>query len=819
MSNLFQFPAGSSSPPSTPDRNSRGRSNLFLGKEPSTTPAGPPPSSAGSFTPAGAPSASYLGSSIGRGTTASKPPTFADHKSAGSPKNLFAPKRNANLGRSVRGSTARQPSRLSKQVAMDDEDEDEDEEEEEEEDAGPANAGGTFRVSFDDTFDDDELDAEGEEDDEAEEYHLPRRATRQEEEEDEGDMWLNMPPAQTNIPAYDPDVSDLMMLNTPAAQRVEREAEEIFRATAMQSRARREEHKFASLAKDIYGQMGFADVEERPEIILSTEAFIETLYDDGVGASEDPEKLDNTLATVAGELATLWKSYADSLPRSDAEHPAEIGPSPHAPPFEKAYYLANLALQIRHTRYDSEDGPARIEPLPETLFRWLNDYHDLYPTQTQEVLSYRPSPACHSLYWQTLFISILRGRVDEALPLLREAGFGHVRRGQRGGYAYTGQSLDNVQIAVQETCAMLESCPALDGDWEIGNSAWTLFRVRAQGAMENLRRFAENKDDAMGESFSGSMASRRSMAGMARKAESKVPWEIYENLNIIFEIVLGSQAAILETAQDWCEATIGLFGWWDERRATDDKEPPSFSRSQALALPSRPADSESFLDRLARSFHSAVQSDFHFNSMNPVEVGIACIFEDNTNGLIGIIRGLSLPVASSLAEIAALGKWLPPHQRSAFEMADLDMEDLEVLGMGSGAPDEVDGIKDTTLVQYAEELADMDTFSYLKDKDGVTRDGWELAIQVLGRMDSPEKSEEMVGKLIENLLQNLQLDSNVTVEKIWRLMTDLGMVPFAEKASEVREPSVSYSLPPSGCILTDSLDVRRYPRSRFAPIW
>ncbi len=200
------------------------------------------------------------------------------------------------------------------------------------------------------------------------------------------------------------------MLNTPAAHRVEKEAEEIFRASAMQSRARKEEPKFAGLAKDIYGQIGFAAVEEHPELILSTEAFIESLYDDGVGTAEDADKLDDTLANVAGELATLWKSYADSLrgpTRSIWQRLAHRLTRRHS---RRRTYLANLALQIRHTRYDSDDGPSRIEPLPETLFRWLNDYHDLYPTQIREVLSYRPSPACHSLFWQTLFISVLRGK-------------------------------------------------------------------------------------------------------------------------------------------------------------------------------------------------------------------------------------------------------------------------------------------------------------------------------------------------------------------------------------------------------------------------
>ncbi|KAH8893471.1 hypothetical protein GQ53DRAFT_840515 [Thozetella sp. PMI_491] len=784
MSNRFSLASdGGSSLPSTPDRSQRGRSRNFFGDEPSTTPAGPPPSSAASFTPAGAPSASYLGSSIMRGVDSSKGPSFVDHKQSSSQKNLFAQKRGAPLGRSLRGSKAHPPSRLSRQVAMDDEeDEEAEEEEEEEEQEEPANGGGTFKVTYDDTYDDDDDDEEEddgeyeyEEDEEyeAEPARNERSAARREPEADT-DMWLDMDAGSAPAPSFGQDVSDLMMLNTPAAQRVQKEAEDLFRASAIQSRARREEHRFAPIAKDTYIQMGFAAVDEEPELILQTEHLIDTLYDDGVGTADDPEKLDFTLANVSGELAELWRSYAESLPRSDEEHVAEVGPSPYAPSFEKAYYLANLALQIHHSRFDPADGVPRPEPLPMTLFRWLSESHDLYPTQVKEVLAHRPSPACHSLFWPTLFVAILRGRVREALPLLTNSGFGHVRRGQH--YAYTGAILENVQIAVDETCAMLGTCPAVEGDWEIGNSDWTLFRVRAQGALDSLRRFAENKDDALGESMSGSAIGRRSMAGMARKAESKVPWEIYENLIIIFEIVLGSSKTILETAQDWCEATVGLFGWWDEKRDRG---------SRSLGLAHNTTDEQGFLNRLAHCFHLAVDDNFQLNAANPVEVGMACIFEDNTNALIGLLRAWSLPIASSVAEIASLAKWLPHHQPSALEMADLDMEDLEVLGMDPTASEDADGIKDSTLTQYARQLAGIDAFSYITDREsGVARDGWELAIQVLGRMDSPERSEGMVGELAENLLAEFKVDSKATVEKIWRLLTDLGMVPFAEKAAE-----------------------------------
>ncbi|KAK4138056.1 hypothetical protein BT67DRAFT_460475 [Trichocladium antarcticum] len=676
--------------------------------------------------------------------------------------------RGVPLGRSIRGHQ-RQPSRLSRLVAVADW----------QEESPPAAATAetrSFGVPFDDSFGEDE---DG-------------------DEEGEGDMWLDMSAQPQSQPAAAAigDESDLLMLATPAAtERVRREAEDIFRASVVQGgpAARRRELRYAAIAKDAYQQLGTASIDEPPQVILGTETLVARLYDEGVGEAEDEEKMDDALATVAAKAAALWKGHVDKLPRPTEEHAAEIGPGPHATPFEKANYLANLALQIHHTRYDDR-GLVRAEPLPETLFRWLGEYHDMYGNQVDEILRYRPSPACHSLFWQAVFLALLRGKVADAAQLLTQAGWGHVKRGQSGEYAYVDRALENVQRAVEETVFVLESCPGYDGNWDIWASDWTLFRVRAQGAIEQLRRFAEGRESVFGESaFSASIAStrsRQSMAGLARRAESQVPWEIYENLNIVFDIILGQQGAILEAAQDWLEATVGLFGWWNERNGKPEKalnmSQSLFGRSQALVPASAPAaDSESYLDRLARAFHAAVESDFHFNSQNPVEIGMACVFEDNIKAVIGLLRGWSLPIASAVAEIASLGKWLPPHQASGvFGLEDLDMDDLEVLGMDPGAPDEIDGVKDSTLVQYAQALADYEGLSAIQDKSGASRDGWELAISVLGRMDSPQRSEEMVRDLVVHLIEELHVDSNTMVDKLWALLNELGMITYAEDTAE-----------------------------------
>ncbi|KAL2264779.1 hypothetical protein VTJ83DRAFT_7289 [Remersonia thermophila] len=692
----------------------------------------------------------------------------------GDSKNIFAA--SINKGHSAKKSPlarapvrgpprTRQPSRLSNAIAVDDQ--------------SPQPQTRTFGVPLDEEGDS-EPGGDGGDDD------------------DEGDMWLDMPSTAEQDPEAERDPSelgsDLMMMATPAAlERVRREAEDIYRASSFQAGgpARTREFQYAALAKDEYTRMGAAPLSEPPYVILGTEDLLAKLYDEGVGEGDDEEKLDDTLASVAAKAAALWKGYVDTLPLPSEDRVATIGPGPDTTPFEKAWYLANLVLQIHHTRCD-DGGLTRTEPLPETLFRWLNENHDMYGNQIDEILRFRPSPACHSLFWAVVFMALLRGRVADAARLLSEAGWAHVRHDQRGEHIYTSRALENVQRAVDQAIRTLESCPGYDGNWDIWSSDWTLFRVRAQGALEHLRRFAEGRDNVFGESTSSARSStadpRQSMAGLARRAESQVPWEIYEKLNVLFDIVLGQEDAILGAAQDWLEATVGLFCWWDERQPHLDRNnfsaSRSLSRSQALVLASEAhtaaavADTDSYLDRLARSFHMAVESDFHFDSQNPVEIGMACAFEGNVKGVIGLLRSWSLPVAAAVAEIAALGRWLPPHQPTGvYALEEFDETDLDLLGVAPRNPDDVDGIKDSTLVQYAQALAEYEGLS-------ASREGWELSMGVFGRMDSPERSEEMVRDLVEHLVQHMHVDSSGMVDRLWGMLTELGMANFAEDTAE-----------------------------------
>ncbi|CAJ0539635.1 Ff.00g071510.m01.CDS01 [Fusarium sp. VM40] len=781
-------PPGSPAP-ATPDKGGRGHGFSFLAENPSTTPAGPPPpSSAASFTPAGAPSVSYMGSSLLHGMTDTKPLSFGVSNNANLGKNPFGNTNAPNnpLGRSIRG---RQPSGLSRQFSAADEEEEEDDDQDQME--LPPPRGSLFRMSAipDERDEDDEVDAEieryidqdigrhvrEEEEEYEEDEHVFDRETS-----DEPDMFLNM---RHDDRAYGQpmigDESDLLMLNTPAAtKRVRREAESIFRQTSahLGVSGRQEGFQFASIAKNMYNQQEPATIVEPADMIIDTEELVCRLYEDGVGPEEDIEKLDNSLSNITFRLTELWNRTVDGLPQPEGEDFASVGPGMNAEAFEKAAYVAQLILRMHHTRFDTNTDEEKTPPLPEILFDWMQTSHNLYPDQVREISRHSPSPACHTMFWQTVRCSLLRGDVSSASHLLKEAGWENVRRGPRGDYAYTGKALENVRRFAAAVCEVLDQSPAARSEWEIWNSNWTLFRIQARGSLNRMALFAEGKEQDVQNLLDDDFAPPQSLSTMARKASSQIPWDIYENLQTVYGIILGNHEAIMEVAQDWCEATVGLFGWWDD--GNQRHKALRLSQSQALRASSRFAGSEDYFDRLATAFHMAIESDLHPNVMNPVEVAVASAFEGNVNAVLGFLRIWSLPLACTVAEIASLGEWLPAPDAYALLPTDsLDMDDLALLGVSQPGPDEMEGIKDTTLVLYARELAGIEQLS-------PERDGWEMAIQVLGRMDSPEKSEETVGELLRDLLATLDENSGRTVDKIWAILNDLGMINFAEETAE-----------------------------------
>ena len=65
---------------------------------------------------------------------------------------------------------------------------------------------------------------------------------------------------------------------------------------------------------------------------------------------------------------------------------------------------------------------------------------------------------------------------------------------------YSGVALANVERAVGGAIQVLSQCPAVNDDWNIRSSDWTLFRLRVSQALEDLKSFAEGRDSARSES-------------------------------------------------------------------------------------------------------------------------------------------------------------------------------------------------------------------------------------------------------------------------------------------------------------------------------
>jgi hypothetical protein len=793
----------SSSPPSTPDRRNKdgARQFSFGASNLSTTPAGAPPSSAGSFTPADPPPSSVLGSSrldsqyqdqplpslrFSKESVLKPPKPKYDHTGS-SPSS--APQ--------VRSSRVAQPSNLSHEykapVARHNPrgfsaDLYYDEEEGEEEEDRMTDDYNQYQSPTQNRYNDrhgSNLDETMEEEDYAE------------DDRDMDDLGFNSSGPTTRSAANEHNTSSgLDML-----RRSREEDLMDFQASTVHSKsASRKDYMFGRIAKDMSNQMGLPPVQESDDLVLGTEDLIIRLYEEGIRATEDEDILKQTLQIIPTELLKLWADYhTATAAHISEEYVSAIGPGPRASPFANANFLASLLLRLRHPglvnsgsrpesrRLSLQRGlshEGRVKQIPLLLLEWMDDYHDPYPSQLNEIQAHRPSPASHPLFWDTLLNSLLRGRVVAVVNSLRTAGWRHARhamedvRDNGNQVGYTGQTLTNIEKVINDAVQVLQQCPAMRGDWDVRSSDWTLFRLRVDQALENLKQFAEGRyrNSDMGGSFA--MSGPQSFTGIAKKAESQVPWNIYQNLLTLYNLLLGDTSAIVENSQDWCEATVGLVVWWNP--SGDDGLGPSRAQLSGEGM-----HAEMYMQQLAESFYRATSdaTDFQVNTLSPVEVGLASLFEGNVEAVIGFLRAWSGPVSSAVVEIAALGGWLPRVQsQSLISMDSLDQDDMNVLGLNASS-EKGEDIKDYTLIVYASALAMRGEVESTPQfgRPKVVREGWEVAIEVLGRLDSVTKAEEEVGQL----LHDFPFDSGATVDKLLRLLNDLGMTSHAENIAEV----------------------------------
>ncbi|EHL03707.1 hypothetical protein M7I_0353 [Glarea lozoyensis 74030] len=298
----FQVPYDySSSPlaPSTPDRRSGNGKNIFAMSNPSTTPAGPPPSSANSFTPAGQPPSSVFGSSMMGPPNPVKPLSFAQ-KSAFEPANRgYDSPGSSQFVESLQSSAGPSRSRLNQEYkptprrgfqAPESDYEDED--------------SGDY-TQEDDTFDQSRnRKSTAHQDDDS----MADDEPRYDDDDDMDDYQSEFAESRMHERSFGQRSPGDLLLNTPAALKRSQQGgglslEESFGA-------RRKPSTFGKIAKDMYSQMKIPETDESDDLILNTESIIARLYEEGI-ENTSKEDLQETLTDISGELTILWSDAQD----------------------------------------------------------------------------------------------------------------------------------------------------------------------------------------------------------------------------------------------------------------------------------------------------------------------------------------------------------------------------------------------------------------------------------------------------------------------------------------------------------------------------
>lgn len=814
----------SSSPPSTPDYHSRTASsdgNPFasFGAHPSTTPAGPPPSSACSFTPAGPPPPSIFDSSqLGSGNTlfnskASFGPDLSSYR------NPVSPPTDAGTRNTSAFSTHSNPATGFKQGRL---------------------QGNTFAVpsssppSGNGTHGFDE-DAEGEDEDSAGNYvdqGSEEGSMKVDSDTEHEDRYNTARTAYREFLSRDSLFDLLEQRRTfhneaPTSMKRSRGGSALSYSPSHNGKkgiVKKKDSALPGLARDLARQHDTVSLDEPDELILRTEELVNKLYPATPSPEEQERTIQAALVAVPEALSKLWQSCCDLGYRGPAQedYAISIGPGEHASPMRKASFLSTLLLYVHHppaargkqalaasrsnrlsafsNSTSSIQMTARPTAFPKVVLDWLDEHHNPYRAAIVDLQTTGLNPTAHLNYWDVIFSAVLRGKLSDVIRILKESDFRNAHTARDDGYSqdgYQGSQLGNIDRVISRAVQVLELCPALQsGDWAVTDNDWTIFRKRIEQTMDDLATFAEGRDRDLDPAQSTFEAENfgisnpdMTLSRTSRRAQSKVPWTIFQNLKAMYRILLGGAEEIMSCAQDWVEATIGLTAWWD---GDDDAEIAigslatsrrSMMRSQSRAPRSVDADAiGAYLRRLAYALERVTDDTddeaFQINPMNPVEVGIASILEGNVEGVINLLSSWSLPIASAVVEVASQAGWL--EASAGGRITDkFNESDLMVLSYGQSGK-QLD--RDNILIQYAEELFEKST---LNDRKANTkREGWEIATQILTRLDDPRLAK----RKITELLNQLQLNTEQRVDKLLDVCSNLGMDEDAYNIAEVSRP-------------------------------
>ncbi|KAL4945925.1 hypothetical protein BDV06DRAFT_183628 [Aspergillus oleicola] len=535
-----------------------------------------------------------------------------------------------------------------------------------------------------------------------------------------------------------------------------------------------------------------ATAEEPSDFVIRTEDEITRLYDESRQAQYNDAYLREAIGKICASLSTAWY-VPGSGPKGTG-----IGPGDNAANYTKAGFLASLLLQLHHPPPPAKSagfvnafaprsmvfGMRSERPVPVTkvLLEWQERDNSL-SQDIQALKQVGPDPTASPNFWEIVNAAVLRGQISEASQLLRSADFNYARSALEDGLpqaGYRGAQLQNIQRCINKMLQVLESCPSVQhDDWDVLGAEWALYRKRVLAAMADLEEFAEgdeqpapapapvsNPFQAINFGLKPTAFQGTSFTETARMAESRVPWTIYQNLRSMYRIILGDPSVIMEHAESWIEASIALTVWWDGEE------------EEAGLLPRPSQSGDPYLRRLSLAFRSATdaadENGFRINSVSGLEVGLASLFEGDTEGVMDLLQTWSLCVAAAVVEIASVGGWLETGG-SAKPPSGLSDNDLMVLSYGQD--DNTRRInRDDILSYYASGLFERRS---IENETG-SREGWELALEILSRLDDNQKMQ----KSVSELLDKLPLDTAEQMDKVVLLCSELGLDKEGRRVSE-----------------------------------
>lgn len=566
----------------------------------------------------------------------------------------------------------------------------------------------------------------------------------------------------------------------------------------------RENSGIAEVARSTMSNSRPAALAEPDIVILQSEHIVSE-----IDAKIQRRVIEGEAALVESvtELTKTWRQHSDVQTKAGA-----IGPKAKDS-FTQANYLASLLLQLHHphtnTRQPQPGGrlrngsvppPSHNATVPRALLEWLETYHQPFPDDYDAVHLNEPAPSAHESFWDIVYANLLRGHIGRVIRLLADAKWDYADTALDDGAdhpGYHGRQYDNVVEVVQDCINVLGECPGHRySNWDVKSTEWAVFRGRVKAVSDELEAFAEGDD--LGESLNGENVFQRSlgasmnMSTASRRASSRVPWTIYENLRLIYGLVLGQPDQILMTSQEWLEAALYLTIWWDGSDESDlnaSANPNPIKRGRDRTREVDVAPLAAYRRRLADAYlrvqDQTIEDDktgrqildtvFRPDTTDTVQVGLGCIMEDQVSSVIGILRTMSMPVAVSVVEVAALGGWLPlarPSSRGgALSQEGLSQEDLLVLSYGAPQENKDEVSRDEILIEYADLLAGKETVRYpsplincmtLTAVQISDKDGWEMAVAVLNRLDQTATANTKIG----DLLDRLPLTNDTTVDKV-----------------------------------------------------